>query len=150
MCGDPTAQEQLLAVLTDPKAEPELRTFVLSFLVEHPIEPTSPKLADLAIEAKEPQMARLALRALTAATGYDRPCDPAPIEVVEPTETQQTQQTRGEGAGEAAPETPRLEDFADLSQEDRTKLVKDILDWWHEHPPAVREAAARRVEQLPN
>ncbi len=58
-CGDPTAQEEMLAVLTDKAAKPELRTFVLGFLADHPIESTSPMLADLAVDAQDPAMARL-------------------------------------------------------------------------------------------
>ncbi len=145
-CGDPTAQKQLLAALGDAKSEPEVRAFVLGFLVDHPIEQISPMLADLAVDAKDPQRARLALRALTAATGYDRPCDPAPMEPLDPQEADKA----GTAEQAQAPETLRLESFPDMTREDRTKLVKEILDWWHEHPPAVREAAARRTELLPN
>ncbi len=36
-----------------------------------------------------------------------------------------------------------------MSQDDRKKTVTKILDWWREHPAAVREAAARQLEQLP-
>ncbi len=39
--------------------------------------------------------------------------------------------------------------FGKMSEKDRKEAVTKILDWWHEHPAAVREAAARKVEQLP-
>ena len=48
-----------------------------------------------------------------------------------------------------APEGPKLEDFAELSQEDRKKVTTKILDWWHEHPPEVRQQGVPKTPPPP-
>lgn len=146
-CGDPTAQPELLAVLTDGKATPELRMYVLGFLANHPIENAAPTLADLAVKAQEPAMAQRAVRALTAATGFDQPYGTGPVKLITPAELKAQ---AGNGTGQKPePDVPHLEWFGKMSEKDRKEAVTKILDWWHEHPAAVREAAARKVEQLP-
>ena len=130
-CGDQAAGVQLLAVLRDEKSAAGLRDFVLKFLVEQPMEGTSQLLADVAVSSQDAGTAQLALDALVRATGYDPNVPEAA------------------GAEQDAPAGARLAEFAKLSKDERKKATTAILDWWREHPPAVRQQDAGTADPPP-
>jgi hypothetical protein len=142
-CGDTTAQKELLAALSDEKAPPGAAAFVLGFLVDHPVEASSPELADLAVRQQDPELAALALRALTAATGFDRRIEPALTWPPGQEEVKEKADPKND-TGDL-----RLEDFSQMTQQQRKELTDKILDWWRRHPAALRKAVIRETAPLP-
>lgn len=143
-CGDATAGDELVDALRDEKSAPDLRVFVLVFLADHPMESASPAVADVAVGVQDEALAQLALDVLMKLTGYDLCVTDQPAADAGPAATEKTAD-----AQEKAPEGPKLEDFAKLSKEDRKKVTTKILDWWHEHPPDVRQQGAAKTPPPP-
>jgi len=138
-CGDPIAADQLLDVLRDGNSAPELRAFVLVFLADHPLPSASPVVADAAVNEQDESLAQLGLDVLMKLTGYDMTLTEPPAKAAAPSP----------GADAKTPAGPKLEDFAKLSKEDRTKLTTEVLDWWHAHPQGVVKPGAAKTPPPP-
>ena len=149
-CGDATAGDELVDALRDEKTAPEVRVFVLVFLADHPMESASPAVADVAVSVQDEALAQLALDVLMKLTGYDLSVTDQPAADAAPAAAEKTAVAeKATDAQAKAPEGPKPEDFAKLSKEDRKKVTTKILDWWHEHPPEVRQQGVPKTPPPP-